>query len=72
MKSKTVRADVENSEQEAVEFEQTQPQFASAPSREEIRQRAYELHVERGYIHGKDQDDWLHAERDLIEKYQSR
>jgi hypothetical protein len=72
MKSKTVRADTENGEQEAVKFEERQPQCESAPSWQEIRQRAHELHVERGYIHGKDQDDWLQAERDLMEKYQSR
>ena len=72
MKSKTVTADMEDRGREAIEFEQTQPQFASASSQEEIRQRAYELHVERGCIQGRDQEDWFQAERDLIEKHQSR
>jgi len=35
------------------------------PSREEIRRRAFEIHIKRGRIHGCDLDDWLHAEREL-------
>jgi hypothetical protein len=35
----------------------------------EIRQRAFEIHIERGGIHGCDLDDWLQAERELREKY---
>jgi hypothetical protein len=34
----------------------------------EIRQRAFEIHIERGGIHGCDLDDWLQAERELREK----
>jgi hypothetical protein len=52
MKSKTVTADMETREHDTVEFEQTQPQLASAPSQEEIRRREYELHLERGCAHG--------------------
>jgi Protein of unknown function (DUF2934) len=40
-----------------------------APTAEEIRKRAFEIHVERGGIHGCDLDDWLRAERELREKY---
>lgn len=40
-----------------------------APTPEEIRQRAFEIHCERGGIHGCDLDDWLQAERELLEKY---
>lgn len=36
---------------------------------EEIRRRAYEIHIERGGIHGCDLDDWLQAEHELQEKY---
>jgi hypothetical protein len=36
---------------------------------EEIRRRAFEIHIERGGIHGCDLDDWLHAERELQEKH---
>jgi len=44
----------------------------NAPTREEIRKRAFEIHIERGG-HGCDLDDyldrWLQAERELQEKY---
>ena len=40
------------------------------PSRDEIRQRAFEIHIERGGIHGCDLDDWLQAEKELTEKLQ--
>jgi hypothetical protein len=39
------------------------------PSLAEIRERAFEIHIERGGIHGCDLDDWLQAERELQEKY---
>jgi len=37
----------------------------NAPKPAEIRERAFEIHVERGGIHGCDLDDWLEAEREL-------
>jgi hypothetical protein len=46
--------------------------LAIGPTVDEIRQRAYELHLEHGCLHGRDQDDWLEAERDLMEKHQAR
>ena len=42
---------------------------AGAPTREDIEVRAYEIYVERGRAHGQDVDDWLQAERELVEKY---
>jgi hypothetical protein len=39
------------------------------PPLPEIRERAFEIHIERGGIHGCDLDDWLQAERELQEKY---
>jgi hypothetical protein len=36
----------------------------SAPD-EEIRRRAYEIHLERGEQPGRELDDWLQAEREL-------
>lgn len=48
----------------------SQPETTTnVPTPEEIRQRAYEIHIERGGIHGCDLDDWLEAERELQEKY---
>jgi hypothetical protein len=36
------------------------------PAREqEIRRRAYEIHLERGEEPGSDLEDWLQAEREL-------
>ena len=40
------------------------------PSPEEIRRRAFEIHIERGGIHGCDLDDWRQAEKELTEKLQ--
>ncbi len=71
MKSKSAALGAEESEHEVADSQKTQP-FANRPSIDEIRQRAYELHLERGCIHGRDQDDWLQAERELIEKFQGR
>jgi hypothetical protein len=43
----------------------------NGPSSAEIRQRAFEIHIERGGIHGCDLDDWLEAERELQQKYRN-
>jgi len=40
-----------------------------APTREEIELRAYQIYVERDGAHGQDVEDWLQAERELVEKY---
>jgi len=36
-----------------------------APDLEQIRLRAYEIHLERGGLPGNELDDWLQAEREL-------
>jgi len=38
------------------------------PTPEEIRQRAFEIHIERGGFYGCDLDDLLQAERELRQK----
>jgi hypothetical protein len=38
------------------------------PTREEVEVRAHEIYVERGGAHGRDVDDWLQAERELLEE----
>ena len=68
MKAKAAAASMEDREQEVAESEKTQLQLADGPSLEEVRKRAYELHVERGCVHGCDLDDWLQAERELKDK----
>ncbi len=41
---------------------------AGAPNDSAIARRAYELFEERGREPGRDQDDWLQAERELRER----
>lgn len=41
------------------------------PTPEEIRQRAFEIHIERGGIHGCDLDDWVQAEREVQQKHRN-
>jgi len=41
----------------------------SSPSPEQIQQRAFEIYMECGGIHGCQLDDWLPAESELREKY---
>ena len=40
----------------------------AGPGDDEIRLRAYELYLERGGQHGDPGEDWLRAERELIER----
>ena len=39
---------------------------ASVPGRDEIARRAYDLFLARGGTHGRDLDDWLEAEAQLL------
>lgn len=39
-----------------------------APSEDEVRLRAYEIFVARGYTHGADLEDWFAAERELTDR----
>jgi hypothetical protein len=57
------------------------PQFQSVPEprqssngssvdiQAEIRQRAYELYQERGYVSGFEQEDWVIAEREVLARH---
>lgn len=36
---------------------------------EEIRRRAYELYAQRGYSSGSETDDWLVAEREVLQRH---
>ena len=44
----------------------TAQQTLPEPSEQAIAKRAYELYIARGKEHGRDQDDWLCAERELL------
>ena len=37
-----------------------------SPSQENIRERAYELYENRGRGHGQNEQDWIRAERELL------
>ena len=63
--AKTARA--KNINKEAGETLDDQTVGLSEPEREEIERLAYEFYLERGEVHGYDQDDWLQAERELKE-----
>lgn len=41
-------------------------QVLDAPSHDEIAVRAFEVFQRRGEQHGRDLDDWLQAERELL------
>ena len=50
----------------------TKTNGSSAPSPnlyDEIRARAYELYVQRGYSSGSPTDDWLVAEREVMQRH---
>lgn len=35
---------------------------------ESVRQKAYELYLQRGGVQGNDQDDWFKAEQDILNR----
>jgi len=45
------------------------PRSTSHPTHDEIEFRAYQMYLERGGEHGRDVEDWLQAERELLKKY---
>ena len=69
MKSRKSVANVGNISKIAPQSDITEEAAKDEPSPEEIRQRAFEIHIERGGIHGCDLEDWLEAERELQDKY---
>ena len=51
----------------AVHAEQSESNTPRIPTRDEIEAAAYLLYLERGGLDGFAEEDWLQAERDLIE-----
>lgn len=47
--------------------EYADPSGGRAPTDDEIQLRAYRIYLDRDGRHGYDLDDWLQAERELIE-----
>jgi hypothetical protein len=40
----------------------------TVPSQDRIRERAYELYEGRGREPGQEEQDWLHAEREILNR----
>ena len=68
MKPKSLTEDMSRTDKDSAESEKTQADLLNSPSPEEIRQRAYELHLVGGCVQERDLDDWLQAEQDLMKK----
>jgi len=72
MKSEKEAINAEASATTVVRTENAQrEQGKGGPTPEEIRRRAFEIHIERGGIHGCDLDDWMQAEHELQEKHKN-
>jgi hypothetical protein len=69
MKSQSLKTNTQNTPSIIFRPDSSEEKGQNGPVLAEIRQRAFEIHIERGGIHGCDLDDWLQAERDLQEKY---
>ena len=71
MKSRNVFTNTEGMPKIALRSDIAEEEKNAGPSPAEIRQRAFEIHIERRRTHGCDLDDWLQAERELQEKYKN-
>ena len=71
MKSQNVKTNPQNTPSIIFRPDVPEEQVQNGPTLAEIRQRAFEIHTERGGIHGCDLDDWLQAERELQRKQKS-
>ena len=69
MKSRNLATNDQNTPRSIPESDVAEEGRKSGPSPAESRQRAFEIHIERGGIHGCELDDWLQAQRELQEKY---
>jgi hypothetical protein len=69
MKSQNLKASNHNTSSIISQPEVAEEKGQNGPTAAEIRQRAFEIHIERGGIYGCDLDDWLQAERELQERY---
>ena len=72
MKAKNLAVDPGNASTSESNSDAQAKQVTRTSTAEEIQLRAYEMYVGRSGIHGFDTDDWLQAERELLERYQAR
>ena len=69
MKSQNLASHVREIPTGILQSDRADESYKNGPTPAEIRERAFEIHIERGGIHGCDPGDWLQAERELEEKY---
>jgi Protein of unknown function (DUF2934) len=69
MKSQNLETNTQNTPSTICRSDVLEEKGQNGPTLAEIRHRAFEIHIERGGIHGCDLGDWLQAERELQEKY---
>jgi hypothetical protein len=69
MKSQNLTTNTQNAPSAIFQSDVLEEKGQNGPTLAEIRERAFEIHIERGGIHGCDLDDWRQAERELQEKY---
>ena len=56
------------SPQPAITAHGNEPVLRKSPFSEDIAVRAYHIYLNRGALNGRDLDDWLQAEREVIEE----
>jgi hypothetical protein len=69
MKSQSLETNDQNTPSIILRPDVAEEKGQNGPTLAEIRHRAFEIHIERGGIHGCDLNDWLQAEGELQEKY---
>ena len=69
MKSQNLKRNVHDVPTGILPSDGAEERGKNRPTPAEIRERAFEIHMERDGIHCLDLEDWLQAERELREKY---
>jgi hypothetical protein len=69
MTSQSLKSNTQNTPSIIFRPDVPEEKSQNGPTLAEIRERAFEIHTERGGIHGCDLDDWQQAERELREKH---
>ena len=69
MKSQSLESNTQDTPSIVFRPDVPEEKVQNGPTLAEIRQRAFEIHMERGGIHGRDVDDWRKAERELQERH---
>ena len=71
MKSQNLTSHIRDVPTDILQSDLADENDKNGPTPAEIRERAFEIHIERGGIHGCDLDDWLRAEHELKAKYKT-